>query len=86
MTKFNGYQIRKSGKIFFRIYSSNGEPTVWQRVRSIEAAQALILSQGRTMTRREWSLVHSSPMPESPTLQQAASENAVSAGILQGII
>ena len=85
MYEYKGYQIRKSGKEFYRIYLGN-EPASFIRARSIEAAQALIISQGRAMTRKEHSLVYGSDPNRLPTKQQALSEAFVRQGILEGFI
>lgn len=47
---FKGFEIRPSGKHFFKIYK-DGVSVAWMRARSVEAAQAMINSTGRVMTR-----------------------------------
>lgn len=84
--EFKGYKIRKSGKELFRIYDSSGIATTLPRAKSIEAAQALILSQGRVMTRKEHSLVYGSDATNPPTLQQEKSEGLVRTGQVEGFI
>lgn len=54
-----GYEIRKSGKQLYRIYQ-DGEPTIWPRVVSIEAAYATINAnvEKRVMTPEEHHIVY----------------------------
>lgn len=82
---FKGFEIRPSGKHFFKLYK-NGVATVGMRVRSIEAAQAMINSTGRVMTRKEHALVYGSDPNREPTAQQAESERRVIAGECEGFV
>ena len=85
METYKGYQIRRSGKDFFRIYQ-NGQSTLYMRVKSIEAAKVLISSNGRVMTRKEKSLVYGEPMTHQPTKEQLAIEEMIKAGKIEGLI
>ena len=83
--KFKGYSIRKSGG-FFKILDETGQQPFGQRYPSIEAAQAIILSRGRVMTRMEHSLVHGSDPNCPPTAKQEESEALVADGAVEGLI
>ena len=53
---YKGQKIRQSGKLFFRVYYTDG--TVSQRVMSLKAARVLIDSRNRKMTTEEWKTVY----------------------------
>ncbi|MBA7604612.1 hypothetical protein ES703_11738 [subsurface metagenome] len=53
---YKGQKIRRSGKLFFRVYYADGKQS--QRVLSLKAARVLIDSRDRKMTPEEWKTVY----------------------------
>jgi len=82
--EFRGFEIKKSGKMYKVTYA--GGVAYGNRVYSVDAAKALILSRGRVMTRKEHALVHGSDASQPATAAQAESEELVASGVVEGII